>query len=205
MTDLDLERLGNVWRQRPSAQELEELQRSAERVRRRARWMQVVDVLAAIVVAGVVLAMVVANPEMDTVLVGGGAVLVLLVGQVRSRRFRQRELQSLGGSTEQMLDQSIERISATHKRARSILLAMPPAALLGILFAFLSERGSGGAIARTIDTQPGLSTLVLIAGMATVGGAFVHVVLTIRRTRRELERLTALRDAYRQEQEAEPS
>lgn len=201
MTDLDLERLGDVWRQRPDPEELEELKRSAERVRRRARWLQVIDVVAAIVVGGVVLFLVLSNPQLETLLVGGGAILVLLVGQIRSRRFRQKELRSLAGSTEQMLDQSIERVRATLARARSGLIILPLAILLGYFVAYVASR-SQAEIATRIAAQPGLADLIRIAcGLATVL-ALVMIIRSIRSCRRELGRLTALRDSYRQEQES---
>lgn len=202
MTDLDLERLGDVWRQRPDPQELEELRRTAERVRRRARWVQVVDVLAAIIVAGVVLAMVLANPEVDTLLVGGGAILVLLVGQIRSRRFRQQELRSLSGSAEQMLDQSIERVQASVKRARSGLIIYVPGLLLGYLVAFVAERRSGRAVSEAIAANPELrSVMQILAAVAIVGG-FLFILRSMQRARRELQRLTALRDSYHEEHES---
>jgi hypothetical protein len=201
MTDLDLERLGDVWRQRPDPKELEELKRTAERVRRRARWLQVIDVVAAIVVAGVVLFLVLSNPQLETLLVGGGAILVLLIGQIRSRRFRQKELGSLTGSTEQMLDQSIERVRATLGRARSGLILLPLAILLGYFVAYVASR-SESEIATRIAAQPGLADLIRIAaGLATVV-ALVMIIRSLRSCRRELGRLTALRDSYRQEQES---
>lgn len=201
MSDLDLERLGDVWRQRPDPAELEQLRRSAELVQRRARWAQVVDIVSAIVVAGVVLLLVLSNPSIDTLVVGGGAILVLLYGQIRSRRFRQKELRSLTGSTEQMLDQSIERVSAGLTRARSTLIVLPPAFLLGILVAYVAVPRSGGDLAERF-AQPGVSTVIQIAAFLALAAAVVHILRTIRVSRRELERLTALRDAYRQEGES---
>ena len=88
MIDFDLDRLGDVWRQRPDPAELEALKRSAEIVRRRARWAQLIDIVAAVVVAAVVLLLVLSNPKVDTLLVGGAAILMLLGTQVRSRRLR---------------------------------------------------------------------------------------------------------------------
>ena len=201
MSDLDLERLGDVWRQRPDPAELEQLKRSAELVQRRARWAQVVDIVSAIVVAGVVLLLVLSNPSLDTLVVGGGAILVLLLGQIRSRRFRQKELRSLTGSTEQMLDQSIERVRAGLTRARSTLIVLPPAFLLGILVAYVAVPRSGGELAERF-AQPGVSTAIQIAAFLALAAAVVHILRTNRVSRRELERLTALRDAYRQEGES---
>ena len=201
MTDLDLERLGDVWRQRPDPAELEQLQRAAEMVRRRARWLQAVDVLAALVVSGVVLWLVLSNPTTDTLVVGGGAILVLLVSQARSRRFRQQELRSLSGSAEEMLDQSIERVSATLGRARSALFLLPFAVLLGVLVAYVALPPSEHGLAERISAQPGFWTgLQLLVGLV-LAVALLHAIRTIRQSRRELSRLRTLRDSYRQEQE----
>jgi membrane protein implicated in regulation of membrane protease activity len=161
----------------------------------------VVDIVSAIVVAGVVLLLVLSNPSLDTLVVGGGAILVLLYGQIRSRRFRQKELRSLTGSTEQMLDQSIERVRAGLSRARSTLILLPPAFLLGILVAYVAVPRSGGDLAERF-AQPGVSTAIQIAAFLALAAAVVHILRTIRVARRELERLTALRDAYRQEGES---
>jgi membrane protein implicated in regulation of membrane protease activity len=202
MTDLDLERLGDVWRQRPNPEELEELKRAAETVRRRARWAQIVDFVAAVAVAGVVLLLVLSNPKMETLVVGGGAILLLLMSHVRSRRLRQKELRSLTGSIEQMLDQSIERVRATLTRARSGLIIMLPAFLLGLLVAHVALPGSGGELARRIAEQPGLATLIQIVAVVALAIALAQVLRSHRKSRRELERLTALRESYRQDDEA---
>src|SRR5262245_53102612 len=101
MIEFDLDRLGDVWRERPDPAELERLQRTADRVRRRARWGQTIDIVSAVVVAIVVLLLVLSNPKIDTLLVGGAAILVLLGSQIRYRRLRQDELRSLTGSAEQ--------------------------------------------------------------------------------------------------------
>jgi succinate dehydrogenase/fumarate reductase cytochrome b subunit len=202
MTDLDLERLGDVWRQEPDLQELKELMRAAETVRRRARWLQAVDIAAAIVVGGVVLWLVLSNPTVDTMLVGGGAILILLVSQVRSRRFRQQELRSLSGSAEQMLDQSIERLRATLKRAISGIVLLPLAILLGYWIGYVALPERGAELAERIARQPGLDRFILAVVALALVAALIHLVRTIGRSRRELERLTALRDSYTQDEEA---
>ena len=201
MSELDFDRLGDVWRQGLDPRELEELKRAAEAVRRRAQWQQIVDVAAAILVGGVVLFLVLSNPATDTLVVGGGAILILLVSQIRSRRLRQQETRSLTGSAEQMLDQSIERLQATLKRARSGLIFFGPAVLFGILLASVFDRRSGAEIREMINAQPGLSTILAFVAGLVIAGVYVQTFRTLRQSRRELERLTALRDSYRQEQE----
>ncbi|MDQ4087400.1 MAG: hypothetical protein M3177_05255 [Pseudomonadota bacterium] len=201
MTDLDLERLGDVWRQPLEPGEVENLKRTAELVRRQARWAQLVDLIAALAVAGVVLFLVVSNPRPDTAIVGGGAIVLLLYGHYRRRRLRQEELRGLAGSPEQMLDDSIARVEATLKRTRFGLVTFAPAVLVGIIFAHLVDQGSAGEFLPDIASRPGLGTVVVaVAGASLIAMAF-HLLRSIRRATQELQRLTALRDAYRKEGE----
>ena len=199
MTDFDLEKLGEQWRQQPTSEELEGLKRSAETVRRRAFWGQVVDVGAALILAGVVLILVLANPQIDTALIGGAAILMLLVSQARQRRLRSVELRSLSGRTEEMLDQSIARAEATLKRVRFSLIGSPPAFLLGLLFASTAEIGSGSTQFADVNR---VAALVAVAVLAFLTATFVHLLRLKRRSKRELERLTLLRDIYRRENAA---
>ena len=198
MTDLDLERLGDVWRQPPAPAELEELRRSAETVRRRARWAQLADLLTALAVGGLVLLLVLSNPKIDTFLVGSAAILVLLFGQYRQRRLRQDELRALAGSTQEMLDQSIARVEATAKRARFQLIGIVPSFLLGLGVAALVDLRSGGGFLTRIGEQYsggvlGIGALIFLA-LATH-----HFRKVLRTSRQELERLRALRDRYASE------
>ena len=134
MSDFDLDRLGDVWRQQPDAAEMERLQRSAAAVRRRARLSQIVDVVVAVAVAGVVIVLVLSNPRSEAFVMGAAAILVLLYSNFRLRKLRQVELRILSGSTEDMLDQSIERVEKTIKHNRFTLIAMGPGIIIGALF-----------------------------------------------------------------------
>ena len=195
MIDFDLDRLGDVWRQRPDPAELEALKRSADAVRRRARLAQLIDIVAAVVVAAVVLLLVLSNPKLDTVLVGGAAILMLLGSEVRSRRLRREELRSLTGSTEQMLDQSINRTKATIKRSRFQLLSAAPGLSLGVLLAYVVDDRAAGRLWQ----MPLAVTLVLIFFVTAL---LAYLIKTIRSSRRELDRLGTLREAYRGEQDS---
>jgi hypothetical protein len=196
--DFDLERLGDVWRQQPDPKELEELRRTAETVRRRARWAQVVDVAAAVLVAGVVLLLVVSNPKLDTLVVGGAAILVLLLGQQRQRRLRQEELRGLTGTSEQMLDQSIARIRTALKYNRFSLIAMGPAFLVGWLVASSAGRG-GGSILASLGDNAWLRAGWVAGAVCVMLALAVFLALKVRRQSRELARLVALRQNYREE------
>ena len=202
MTDLDLERLGDVWRQRPNPAELEHLQQTAEKVRRRARWAQLIDIVSAVVVSIVVLLLVAGNPELDTMVVGGAAIVVLLAGQIRSRRLRQAELRSLTGSTEQMLDQSIGRLEATLKRTRFNLIALVPALGLGLGLAYVVDDRGGQKMLTQLISSPWEGGLLIAAAFLALATMIVYLIGRIRANRKELERLLALRQSYREEQES---
>lgn len=202
MTDFDLERLGDVWRQRPDPKELEELRRTAEAVRRRARWSQLIDSAAAALVAGVVTTLVIANPELDTFLVGAAAILILIASHYRQRRMRQEELKSLTGTAEEMLDQSIARVQSTLRRARYQLLAIVPGLLIGLAVAGVADRGSSAQILSRLVAEPWLGFALAGGAVLAVAGVTVHFLGAMRRNRAELERLITLREAYRRERES---
>jgi hypothetical protein len=201
MSDFDLERLGDVWRQQLDPAEMERLQRTAATVGRRARLAQLFDLGAALIVSTVVILLVWLHPTTQTMLIGGGAIVVMLVGQMRQRQLRAVELRALTGGTEDMLEQSLARVDATLKRTRFSLITLPPAILLGWLFMRAVTNQPVRSILPTFDTIWGRffwngGILILLAVIAA------YFVITIRRDRQELERLTTMRDAYREERES---
>jgi hypothetical protein len=202
MTDFDLDRLGDVWRQQPDPAELRLLRRSADAVRRRARWSQLFDIGAAILVAAVVILLVSSNPQRNTVLMGSAAILFLLYSNIRSRRIRQLELRSLTGTTENMLDQSIERLEATVKYNRFTLIGFGPAMVVGLLFAASANISSGEGIVSIVRASPVIRLLLGVGGLAVIAGIVVFLLLAIRRGRRELQRLAAMRDSFREERKS---
>jgi hypothetical protein len=199
MTDFDLDRLGDVWRQQPDPAEMERLQRTAATVSRRARWAQLIDAAAALVVASVVILLVAANPQTNTFVIGGAAILGLLGSHIRQRKLRQLELMSLTGGTEDMLNQSIARVEATLKRTRYSLVGLGPALVLGFVFMnAVTGRPVRGLLPETLWFRflwTGGIILMVAAGI-------VYFLLSIRSGRQELERLVAMRDAYREERES---
>lgn len=204
MSDFDLERLGDVWRQQPDPAEMERLQRTAAMVARRARWAQSVDVGAALLVSGVVILLVSTNPNFGTFLMGAAAIVVLLYSNLRQRRLRQVELRSLTGGTEEMLDQSIERVETTRKRNRLSAITLGPAFAVGMLFAHFVGQGSGRQYLPAVIADSELRPLLWLAIFALLGAVYL-LLRSIRSAGRELGRLTALRDAYRREDQISQS
>jgi uncharacterized membrane protein YoaK (UPF0700 family) len=201
MTDFDLERLGDMWRQEPDPAELEALRRAAETVARRARRDQIMDAALAIVVSAVVLVLALSNPQAEALLAGGAAIVLILFNSVRQRRLRRLEMESLTGSTEEMLDQSIARLRATLKRTRLGLIGAIPGLLLGLGFGAALERGPGSGLIVRFASHPWLPGAVAIACIAILMAAFLHYSRMMRMDRNEMERLIALREAFRQEDE----
>jgi hypothetical protein len=204
VTDFDLDRLGSLWRTEPEPAEIGELKRSADRARRKARWLTVLDYALALVTTGAVILILAVNPRAEALLVGGAAVLVMITSLVRRRRLRRIELQSLIGDTESMLESAIARVEATAKRARSGLMVIGPSIFLGLLFAFIVDRGGGGAALPTLEAEAWRGLVVRGLLIFIIVATVTQLVLSIRRSRMELTRLIQLREAYRLEHEGAP-
>lgn len=199
MTDFDLERLGDVWRQDPDPAEIERLRRSAEGVARRAQQAQIAEATLAVVVSGVVLVLALSNPRPATLLVGAMAIALMLSSSIRQRKLRRLELKGLTGSTENMLDQSIARLRATLKRAKLALFSVPPGLALGLGFgAALDGDGGSGRLARATGIWWSPHAFVLVIGVLLIS-MFAHYYFVIRRNRNELERLIAMREVFSEE------
>lgn len=201
MTEFDLDRLGDVWRQQPDAAEMARLQRSAAAVARRARFAQVTDIVGAVAVAGVVLFLVANNPEPATILMGTAAILVLLLSNIRLRRVRRIELGHLTGSTEEMLDQSIDRVETTLRHLRVSMIGFPLTVAVGVLLAYASL---GNTVLDEAQNWP-FRNMLMPLGIVGVVGVMIFAWRAIRRSRKELERLEAMREAYRREHESTAS
>lgn len=199
MSDLDLDRLGELWRAQPDPAELASLQRAAEAAARRARWGQLSDFALSALVSVAVIVLVWSNPTLKTALVGGAAILLMLSSHVRQRQFRRLELAGLTGSSEQMLDQSIERVEATVKRNRFGLIGVVPGFLVGLGFAATLSSGSGSALVARISQNQATAGLIAAGVVAGLVGLSIYFLHTLRRSRAELGRLTALREDYRRE------
>jgi hypothetical protein len=131
---------------------------------------------------------------------GAAAILVLLGSNIRQRKLRQIELRSLAGTTEDMLDQSIERVGTTLRHNRFTLVAMGPVMVVGVLLASAADRGSDWMPG--VVGAPAIRMLFLGAGVVVIAGIAAALFLAVRRGRRELERLQAMRESYRREHES---
>jgi hypothetical protein len=201
MSDFDLDRLGDVWRQQPDPAEMARLQRTAIAVARRARLAAILDICAAVAVAAVVIILVLANPKVQTVVMGSAAILVLLGSNLRQRKLRQVELKQLTGTTEEMLDQSILRVETT-LRHHKFTLYVTPLVLLGSWFGFATAAPRRDLILGSLRELPWFRPVLFEAAIAAVVALAIFLIVSIRRSRRELTRLNAMRDAYRQERDS---
>lgn len=200
MSDLDLDRLGDLWRTQPDPREMERLQRSAVAAARRSRWGQYSDLALAVIVSVAVLILVWSNPTLKTALAGGGAILLMLGNQIHQRQLRKHELKALTGTTEEMLDQSIERLRATRKRTLIGLVGAIPGILLGLALGASLESGGSELLARWRENESA-AFLFMIGSIGVAIAFYLYLLGLARRSRAELNRLSALRDAYRRESE----
>jgi hypothetical protein len=201
MSDFDLDRLGDVWRQQPDPAEMERLQRTAIAVARRARLSAILDVCAAVAVAAVVVILVLANPRMQTAVMGTAAILVLLGSNIRLRKLRQVELKGLTGTTEDMLDQSIARVETTLRHHKFTFYGAPPL-LLSIWLGFSIAAPRRELILGRLGEISWFRPISLGAGIAALAALAIFLIIFIRRGRRELNRLNAMRDSYREERDS---
>ena len=199
MTDFDLDRLGDVWRQEPDPAELERLRKSAAAVARRARLTQVIDIAAALIVSAVVIFLVASNPKADTLAIGAGAIMVLLASNLRLRKVRRVELRNMTGGTVEMLDQSIVRAETTMRHHRFGMVAILPAFAIGLVVAAAAR---GGQLLPAFRDDLKLGVAALGAGVALVVLTFLYSLRGLGRAKRELQRLKAMREAYRREHES---
>ena len=196
MTDFDLDRLGELWRQDPEPAEIERMRQSAAAISRRARRAQLADNLGMIVTCTAMLTLVILNRNPGTLLAAAAALLLLLYTFVRNRTLRETEIGMLTGTTEEMLDQSIERAQSTRKRARLNLIAGP--IMILVIAAMLSTRGAArGILATKFHLPPWSAMAVAIVSAVLIVAMMIGYVRIYRRSGLELERLAALRDAYR--------
>lgn len=199
MSEIDLDRLGDLWRTPPDAAELDQLRRSAEAVRRRARLGQVTEFWLAAVVSAIVIALIFSNPRVETALFGGAAIMAMLFSTIRQRRLRQAELKTLAGSTDQMLNQTVARLQATVTRARLNLIGAPPAVLIGLAFGWTLDSGAGSPVFTRFSTSPLTPLLVAALIFLILGGALVHFGRALRRARMQLDQIIRLRDDFQSE------
>jgi hypothetical protein len=202
MTDLDLDRLGDVWREQLNPAELERLRRTAAAVSRRARFFQILDVVGAVVAAGAVVLVVLLNPATETVALGSAAILLLLVSHVRLRKLRQVELRSLAGSAEDMLAQSIERVENKLKYQRFCLFGVVPGLVLGYVVASALVTRPAGGVLQLLGNPEAFRPLSIGILIAVVAGTVHYLVSSMRRDGHELEHLRAMHEAYRSERES---
>lgn len=201
MSDFDLDRLGDVWRQQPDPAEMERLQRTAIAVARRARLAAILDICASVAVAAVVIILVITNPRIQTLVMGSAAILVLLGSNIRLRKLRQVELKGLTGTTENMLDQSINRVETTVRHHKFTLYAIAPVLLVTFIFA-ATAAPERRAILLGFGEIPWFRSIVLGTGITALIALAIFLIIFIGRGRRELNRLNAMREAYRQERDS---
>jgi hypothetical protein len=198
MSDFDLDRLGEMWRQDPEPAEIEHLRATARTVSRRARMAQFVDTVGAFVVGMALVALVIVSQSPKTFVAVSAALLLMAFSVINNRKLREAEIRMLTGTTEEMIDQSIERLVSKRKRMRFNTLSMPFVLPIGIWLIASRDRGYGSfeaAFAEDAMLRFALITLVLVC---LLGPPLLYARPYLR-SRREQAQLELLREAYRRE------
>lgn len=204
MSDIDLDRLGDLWRAEPDAEELRALRRAARKARIRGRVAAAFELALAGVMIVALIGVVLINPQPRTGLAASAVILLLLYSQTRQRRFRQIELKSLTGDTATIIDQSVERVEAKLKRTRLGLLMTGPAVVFGFLLAFALDVDGSGEMLRGMWGDGRTRTAASAVAIMVVLIAIAQTVTGFRQSKRELRRLRELQSSYRRERAAGP-
>jgi Mn2+/Fe2+ NRAMP family transporter len=201
VTDFDLERLGELWREQPDPEEVERQRLAAREVARKARRAELAENVLAALTLLVILAVVSINP--GTVSYGLGVLTAFLIvsSQLRQRRFRRAEIVSLTGETPTMLDRAIVRLEATLRRTRFGMLVIGPATAVGAFFALSVDRPGEGTRILTFS-QGTASVVIIILSTVVLLATILHLHSTMKKSQAELDRLRELRESYRVEQDA---
>ena len=83
-------------------------------------------------------------------------------------------------------------------------MVIGPSILLGVLFGFIVDKGGGGAALPNLEGGAWRGPVVTGLLIFIIGVTIIQLVLSVRRSRAELDRLFQLREAYRLEHEATP-
>lgn len=202
MSDIELDPLVTLWRQELDADGLRALHRSAQAANRRARFAALFDYAVAAVLIGAIAVAIALYPVPEVVAAGALVAAMLAWGQLRQRRLRQAELQSLKGDMLAMLDAALASNEAALKRAAFGLVLIGPATLMGAMLAFVLDTKGGAELASPSALGPLTGTILAGAAAFALLAAVVRLTVTIRRRRREMQRLLEMRDSYLKELES---
>lgn len=201
MVEREMDELALLWTQEGAPEEEQEQQlvrRLAERVGWRARLFRYADFGAAIAIAGGIALLVLMDGAGAT-----GLSALLLVGAIGWTSWKRQALwdaeMSVGiGGGESMLDAARKSSEARLRRTNVSLIALLPAFALSLWFGF-------GLYEPNMDSLSELSaymradlerTILAFGGVALLFGWLLH---SRRRLLRELRRIEAVREEYREE------
>lgn len=199
MNSSDFDSLSQIWTEGALGQRPDELAALSDRALRRARLAERVELaITFVLVAGIVVS-IAWQGHSSAMLVGTGVIALLLWSSYSRYRLRRVEWLADGSDREAFLQGAMRRTRARLRRAVLGLLLLPPAAILGTLFAHAASgrQGMDSLIARLSDglTPGGPTTLGIVALL----GIAVVLFVTIRQERRQLDRLTESFESYRRE------
>lgn len=197
MSTGDLDDLTALWRVEPEPAEREELERLADKARRRGKLADVVDLalVAVLVVVSIVAAFAAQNPLL---LIAAVLLIIASIWLTLKRRAIRQMAQSLSASDRSgYVESSIRNVRSNLRRNAVTLIVFPFIAPLALLVKLGTRTADPGEIVMGLfawaASQRGLITLTVVFLI------MAFLVRARRRHRAELRRLQELQHAYEDE------
>ncbi|HEX8225678.1 MAG TPA: hypothetical protein VF605_17845 [Allosphingosinicella sp.] len=198
MTDPDLQKLAELWKEADSAEPPQAFETMARKARRRGRIFAWLDVAAVTFILGTSLVGFLMEPGPVTMVAAIALVVTTLIVTRKRRQIKQMTRTLDTASRGAFIDTSISNAAANLRRTRLSLAFFPLGVVIALTYKMaLRANGRTDLIPATfvewVQTPRGIITMALLALL------FAWGVRTARRTKRELRRLEELRAAYSEE------
>ncbi|HWH17954.1 MAG TPA: hypothetical protein VNT77_06405 [Allosphingosinicella sp.] len=196
MSGPDFDDFAKLWQQEPDAAEQELMQTLARKARRRARLIGYGDMAWTALIAAIVVATIVAKPDLFTV--AAGLLTLAVISWLNWKRRSLRLQLTEAGDPAAFVESSIRAARHNLRRVMLSLAAFPPAILIAILFRI--SKDTGGRFDHLMEAIAAwalsLRGMIVIPALA---GGIVWLVQSGLKFRREIKRLEEVRSAYVEE------
>lgn len=198
MTDPDLQKLADLWKESDSAEPQPAFEAMARKARRRGRIFAWLDFAAVTFILATSLIGFFMTPGAITMVTAIALIVTTLIVTRKRRQIKQMTKTLDTASREAFIDTSISNATANLRRTRLSLAFFPLGVVCALTYKMALRAGGRtelipATFVEWVQTSRGIITLVLLALL------FAWGLRTAGRVRRELRRLEDLRAAYSEE------
>ncbi|HEX8622315.1 MAG TPA: hypothetical protein VF718_10115 [Allosphingosinicella sp.] len=198
MTDPDLQKLADLWKETDAAEPPRAFEAMARKARRRGRIFAWLDFAAVAFILGTSLVGIFMEPGTVTMVAAIALIVITIIVTRKRRQIKQMTRTLDTASREAFIDTSLNNAAANLRRTRLSLAFFPIGVVCALIYKMaLRAGGRTELIPATfvdwVQTPRGILTMVLLALL------FAWGLRTARRIRQELRRLEELRAAYSEE------